>query len=66
MIDLVEECDENIKGWHSGLFGKQVQQSILGGIISELKKLPQTSIVDRLVDFIQTHPFPRNSSQFHK
>jgi len=24
-----------------------VQQSILGGIISELKKLPQTSIVDR-------------------
>ena len=39
--------DENIKGWHSGLFGRQVQQSILGGIISELKKLPQTSIVDR-------------------
>jgi transposase len=39
--------NENIKGWHSGLFGKQVQQSILGGIISELKKLPQTSIVDR-------------------
>lgn len=39
--------NENIKGWHSGLFGKQVQQSILGGIISELKKLPQTLIVDR-------------------
>jgi len=39
--------NENIKGWHSGLFGKQVQQSILGGIISELKKLPQTFIVDR-------------------
>jgi len=39
--------NENIKGWHAGLFGKQVQQSILGGIISELKKLPQTHIVDR-------------------
>jgi putative transposase len=39
--------NENIKGWHSGLFGKQIQQSILGGIISELKKLPQTSVVDR-------------------
>jgi len=39
--------NENIKGWHSGLFGKQVQQSILGGIILELKQLPQTHIVDR-------------------
>jgi len=39
--------NENIKGWHAGLFGKQVQQSILGGIISELKQLPQTHIVDR-------------------
>ena len=39
--------DENIKGWQSGLFGRQVQQSIMGGIISELKKLPQTSIVNR-------------------
>ena len=39
--------DENIKGWHSGLFGKQVQTSIIGGIISELKKLPQTVMVDR-------------------
>jgi len=39
--------DENIKGWHSGLFGKQVQQSILGGIIAKVKKLQSTSIVDR-------------------
>ncbi len=39
--------NENIKGWHKGLFGKQIQQSILGGIISELKKLPQTTIIDR-------------------
>ena len=34
--------NENIKGWHSGLFGKQVQMSILGGIISELKQLTPT------------------------
>ena len=39
--------NENIKGWHSGLFGRQVQQSILGGIISELKKHSRTSLVDR-------------------
>jgi transposase len=39
--------NENIKGWHSGLFGKQVQQSILGGIISELKQLSHTTIIDR-------------------
>lgn len=39
--------DENIKGWHSGLFGKQIQQSILGGIIVELKKLPHTLVIDR-------------------
>jgi transposase len=39
--------NENIKGWHAGLFGRQVQQSILGGIISELKQLPQTHIIDR-------------------
>jgi len=29
------------------LFGKQIQQSILGGIMVELKKLPQTSMIDR-------------------
>jgi transposase len=39
--------DENIKGWHAGLFGKQIQQSILGGIIAELKKVPHTLVVDR-------------------
>ena len=45
--DFIAVQDENIKGWHTGLFGKQVQQSILGGIISEVKKLPQTHLVDR-------------------
>lgn len=30
--------DENIKGWHSGWFGKQVQSSCLGRIKSQLMK----------------------------
>ena len=41
--------DENIKGWHSSLFGKQVQDSILGITLSELKKHDKTFIVDRFV-----------------
>ena len=39
--------DENIKSWHSGLFGKQVQHSILGRIKSKLIKLNTTIVVDR-------------------
>lgn len=39
--------NENIKGWHAGLFGKQIQQSAIGGIISDIKKLSATTIVDR-------------------
>lgn len=40
--------DENIKGWHSGLFGRQVQQSILGGIMRDLKRKSHTlKLVDR-------------------
>ena len=30
--------DESIKEWHSGWFGKQVQHSALGGIMSDLKR----------------------------
>jgi transposase len=44
---LVAVQNENIKGWHSGLFGKQVQESSIGGILSGIKKLPQTRIVSR-------------------
>ena len=39
--------DENIKGWHSGLFGKQVQQSAIGGIIADIKRMSHTHVVDR-------------------
>lgn len=39
--------DENLKGWKSGLFGKQVHHSCLGRIKSKLKKLNTTIVVDR-------------------
>ena len=39
--------DEAIKAWHSGLFGKQVQHSILGRIKSKLNDLETTYVVDR-------------------
>ena len=39
--------DENIKGWHKGWFGKQVQYSALGTIKSKLELSKQVVIVDR-------------------
>jgi len=39
--------DENLRGWHHGWFGKQVQQSILGRILSKLKMCDKTKIVER-------------------
>lgn len=48
--------NENIKGWYSGLFGKQIQQSTIGGIIREIKMIPHTSIVDRFYASTQECP----------
>ena len=46
--NLVAIQNENIKGWHSGLFGKQVQSTGIGGITSRLKNSLETLIlVDR-------------------
>lgn len=46
--DIIACQNENIKGWHSGLFGRQVQQSCIGGIISDLKHKSETFLqVDR-------------------
>lgn len=39
--------DENISSWHSGWFGKSIQESTIGGIIAGIKDIPHTSIVDR-------------------
>ena len=41
--------DENIVGWHKGLFGKQVQHSCLGTIKFKLIALPQTVVLDRFI-----------------
>lgn len=37
--------DENIKAWHSGWFGRKVQFSSIGGIMSDLKKKSHTPVV---------------------
>jgi transposase len=42
--DLVACQDENITGW-KGRFGRQVQQSCMGGIISDLKDKSETFIL---------------------
>ena len=55
--DIVCIQDENIKAWHHGWFGKEVQQSILGGIMSDLKRKSHTlSIVDRFFPSTQLCP----------
>ena len=45
--DLVVMQDENIRGWHKGLFGKQVQNSALGTLKSKLKASPNVLVIDR-------------------
>ena len=44
---LIVMQDENIKGWHKGLFGKQVQNSALGTLKSKLKANPNVIVIDR-------------------
>ena len=39
--------DENIKGWHKGLFGRQVQNSALGTLKSKLKANLNVIVIDR-------------------
>ena len=41
--------DENITGWQKGLFGKQVQYSILGRIKMKLINNPRVEILDKFV-----------------
>ena len=41
--------DEQIAGWHKGLFGKQVQHSCLGQVKQKLKALPQMVILDKFI-----------------
>ena len=39
--------DENLKGWHSGWFGKQVQHSAMGLVKSKLLMSNQAHVLDR-------------------
>ena len=47
--DNIYMQDENLKGWHKGLFRKQVQHSYLGSVKAKLKKSKQTMIIDRFL-----------------
>lgn len=44
---LVFMQDENLKGWHKGLFGKQVQHSCLGRIKKKLLESKQIRVIDK-------------------
>ena len=41
--------DENLTGWHKGLFGKQVQHSFMGRVKAKLIALPQTVVLDQWI-----------------
>ena len=47
--DRIYIQDEQISGWHKGLFGKQVQHSCLGTVKAKLKALPQTVVLDKWI-----------------
>jgi transposase len=42
--------DDSIKGWHEGLFGKQVQNSGIGGITVRLRNL--ATLIPEMVEFV--------------
>ena len=44
---LIVIQDENIKGWHKGLFGREVQSSALGTLKSKLVSNPNVLVIDR-------------------
>ena len=54
---LIVMQDENIRGWHKGLFGKQVQNSALGTLKRMLMSNPNVLIIDRF--FPSTKMCPR-------
>lgn len=45
--DKIYIQNENIVGWHKGLFGKQVQHSALGAIKSKIISLESTQVIGR-------------------
>jgi transposase len=64
--DVIAVQDENIAAWQASkmsIWGKRIHHSIMGGIMSGIRKLPQTVIVDRW--FASTQTCPRCGSK-HK
>ena len=58
--------DENIKGWHSGLYGRSVQQSLMGGIMRDLERKSHTFIkVDRFFPSTQLCPICGKKNKHH-
>ena len=54
---LIVMQDENIRGWHKGLSGRQVQNSALGTLKSKLMSNPDVLVIDRF--FPSTRMCPR-------
>lgn len=48
--------DENLKGWQAGLFGKQVQESVLGRIKAKIKNLETSQVINRFLPTTQLCP----------
>ena len=57
--EIIAVQNENLSGWKSSKmkgWGKRVQHSIMGGIIGDIKKMPQTVIIDRWFPSTKTCP----------
>ena len=54
---LIVMQDENIRGWHKGLFGREVQNSALGTLKAKLIANPNVLVIDRF--FPSTRMCPR-------
>lgn len=55
-FETVVYQDENLRGWHSGLFGKQVQHSIMGRIKAKLKNLETSIMINRWLPTTKISP----------
>lgn len=57
--EIIAVQNENLSGWKSSKmkgWGKRIQHSIMGGIIGDIKKMPQTVIIDRWFPSTKTCP----------
>ena len=48
--------DENLRGWQAGLFGSQIQSSILGRIKAKIKTLATSQVIGRFLPTTQLCP----------